>query len=110
LLKSCSRRHYGGPSDPCSCRAWPSFVRRSRTNYCGSASRCFDTPWSWRRKGVRLLSFGVLAKMCLVALVMTLLWVGKAQAQGTNTAFLGRFTVSQQIRGGKSVLRPVTTP
>jgi|SRR5215472_497599 len=48
----------------------------------------------------------VVTKMCLVALVMTLFWVGRAQAQGTNTALLGKFTVSQKIRWGRSVLRP----
>ena len=45
-------------------------------------------------------------KMFLVALVMTLLVVGRAPAQGTDTAFLGKFTVSQKISWGKSVLRP----
>lgn len=45
-------------------------------------------------------------KMFLVALVMTLLLVGRAQAQGTDMVLLGKFTVSQQIHWGKSVLRP----
>ena len=46
------------------------------------------------------------AKMCVVALLTTVLLVGRAQAQGTNTAFLGKFTVGQTISWGKSVLRP----
>jgi hypothetical protein len=45
-------------------------------------------------------------KMFRVALVMTFLLVGRAEAQGTDMAFLGKFTVSQKIHWGKSVLRP----
>ena len=45
-------------------------------------------------------------KMFLVALGMTLLLFGKAQAQGTDMVLLGKFTVSQMIHWGKSVLPP----
>ena len=45
-------------------------------------------------------------KTFLVALIMTLLLVGRAQAQGTDMVLLGKFTVSQKIHWGKSVLRP----
>ena len=45
-------------------------------------------------------------KMFLVALVMTLLLFGRAQAQGTDMVLHGKFTVSQTIHWGKSVLPP----
>lgn len=47
-----------------------------------------------------------ITKMFLVALVMTLLFIGRGQAQGTDTVYRGTFTLTQQIHWGKSVLRP----
>ena len=44
------------------------------------------------------------ARIFLVALVITPLFVGRGRAQGT--AYLGKFTLTQQIRWGKSSLPP----
>lgn len=45
-------------------------------------------------------------KMFLLALVMTPLFVSSARAQGADTVYRGKFTLTQQINWGKSVLRP----
>jgi len=43
----------------------------------------------------------------LVALVMTLLFVGRTRAQGAaDSTYLGKFTLTKQIHWGKSVLHP----
>jgi hypothetical protein len=48
-----------------------------------------------------------ITKMFLLALVMTLLFVGRIRAQGAaDSAYLGKFTLAKQIHWGKSVLRP----
>ena len=46
-----------------------------------------------------------ITKLFVAALVLTLLFVGRAQAQ-TDTVYRGTFTLAQQIHWGKSVLRP----
>jgi len=47
------------------------------------------------------------ARILLVALVITPLFVGSGRAQGTaDSAYLGKFTLKQQIRWGKSSLCP----
>jgi len=47
-----------------------------------------------------------ITKLFVAALVMTLLLVGRAQAQGADAVYHGTFTLTQQIHWGKSVLRP----
>ena len=47
-----------------------------------------------------------ISKLFVAALVMTVVFVGRAQAQGTDTVYRGTFTLTQQIHWGKSVLRP----
>ena len=47
------------------------------------------------------------ARMFLMALAITPLFVGSARAQGAaDSAYIGKFTLTQQIHWGKSVLRP----
>ena len=46
-------------------------------------------------------------KLFLVALVMTLLFVGRTRAQGTaDSAYLGKLTLVKQIHWGRSILNP----
>jgi hypothetical protein len=47
-----------------------------------------------------------MTKLFVTALVMTLLLVGRAQAQGVDTVYRGTFTLTQPIHWGESVLRP----
>jgi len=47
------------------------------------------------------------ARIFLVTLVITPLFVGSSRAQGTaDSAYLGKFTLTQQIHWGKSSLPP----
>jgi hypothetical protein len=59
-----------------------------------------------RRKIMKNLRAIAISKLFLAALVMTVVFVGRAQAQGTDTVYRGTFTLTQQIHWGKSVLRP----
>lgn len=45
-------------------------------------------------------------KMMLATLVLSLLFVGTAQAQGDLTVYFGMFTLAHQVQWGKSVLPP----
>jgi len=45
-------------------------------------------------------------KMLLAALVLSLLFVGTARAQGDLTVYFGKFTLAQEVQWGKSVLQP----
>ena len=45
-------------------------------------------------------------KMTLATLVLSLLVVGVARAQGDLTVYFGKFTLTQQVQWGKSVLQP----
>jgi hypothetical protein len=45
-------------------------------------------------------------KMMLATLVLSLLFVGTAQAQGELTVYFGKFTLAHQVQWGKSVLLP----
>ena len=45
-------------------------------------------------------------KMMLATLVLSLLFVGTARAQGDLTVYFGKFTLTQQVQWGKSVLPP----
>jgi len=47
-----------------------------------------------------------IAKLFVAVLVLTLLFLGRAQGQGTDTVYRGTFTLAQQIHWGKSVLPP----
>jgi len=47
-----------------------------------------------------------ITKLFLLALVMALLSISRAQAQGTDTVYRGTFALTQQIHWGKSALRP----
>jgi hypothetical protein len=58
------------------------------------------------RKTMRNLRAIAITKLFVAALAMTLVFVGRAQAQGTDTVYRGTFTLTQQIHWGRSVLRP----
>jgi len=45
-------------------------------------------------------------KLFLAASLMTLLFAGTTRAQGADAAYLGKFTLANQIQWGKSALRP----
>jgi hypothetical protein len=58
------------------------------------------------RKTMRNLRAIAITKLFLAALAMTLVFAGRAQAQGADTVYRGTFTLTQQIHWGRSVLRP----
>jgi hypothetical protein len=73
-----------------------------------SISRC-EGQKPARKKGRKImknLRASAITKLFVAVLVMTVVFVGRAQAQGTDTVYRGTFTLTQQIHWGKSVLRP----
>ena len=62
------------------------------------------------QKGVALrmgkIQKGAGTRMLLAALLMSLLFVGAAHAQGGLPVFIGKFTLPYQVHWGKSVLQP----
>jgi hypothetical protein len=46
------------------------------------------------------------SKMLFAAILMSLVFVGTSQAQGDLTAYVGKFTLTDQVHWGNSVLQP----